>query len=858
MEGLMDSQYICGTEQRRTAVAESNTLNGIDYLEVDPNDQTRLFVHFVHDLPGTGSANTVPRPPAPDLTPENITISGGTRITGVQVTAVRATGNILTVTTDRVGDFSTYTLRLVDPSGSGRPPDGYDRQLAAIDFSFRVNCPSEFDCRPVTGCPPTTWPEPEIDYRAKDYNSFLQLMLDRLAVLMPDWQERHAADVQMALLELLAYTGDYLSYYQDVVATEAYLRTARYRTSVRRHARLVDYFMHDGSNARAWVRFQIDPGADGTVLPGPALGRVGLTLATANPHYGSSIAATDLDDAVSSGSLVFELLQDLAVYHAHNQMTLYTWSDDDCCLPQGATRATLKDDAANRLRLRPGDVLIFAEMIGPETGAPADADPLHRHAVRLTAVSPAATVHPQTQQRDPGPMQTDTLTGQPIVDIAWAAADALPFALCISGVSDAEHKSRPLTDISVVWGNVALSDHGQTVSAVQGGHLVPRGEKVPRPVAGQYYRPPVSGKPVTQQGQVPNPSSSAVLRTLQPYIPFDPAAPAAAALQWDLQAVHPVIWLDEQVAGGPPLTWAVRRDLLNSLSDAAEFVAEVEEDGTTFLRFGDNELGRRPDPSTDLQAFYRIGTGTGGNVGRETITHIVAAPPGVTAVTNPLPAIGGVDRQPLEEVRLFAPQAFRVQERAVTLDDYAEIAQRHPGVRKAMAAIRWTGSWYTYHVTVERQGGLPVDQTFKDDMSAYLQRYRVAGYELEVESPTYVPLDLALLVCVKPGYFALTIKEALLVALSNRDLGGGRRGFFYPDNFTFGQPLYLSQIYAAVMAVPGVESVQVRRFERWGKGPQGELESGILQTGRTEVIRLENDPNFAENGRLQIDVVGDL
>ena len=72
---------------------------------------------------------------------------------------------------------------------------------------------------------------------------------------MPAWQERSPADIGIALVELLAYAGDQLSYYQDAVATEAYLGTARRRVSVRRHARLLDYPMHDGCNARAWVFF---------------------------------------------------------------------------------------------------------------------------------------------------------------------------------------------------------------------------------------------------------------------------------------------------------------------------------------------------------------------------------------------------------------------------------------------------------------------------------------------------------------------------------------------------------------------------------------------------------------------------
>ena len=99
--------------------------------------------------------------------------------------------------------------------------------------------------------------QPEINYLAKDYASFRQLILDRLALVMPRWQETHVPDLGIALVELLAYVGDYLSYYQDAVATEAYLGTARQRISVRRHVRLVDYAMHEGCNARAWVTVEL-------------------------------------------------------------------------------------------------------------------------------------------------------------------------------------------------------------------------------------------------------------------------------------------------------------------------------------------------------------------------------------------------------------------------------------------------------------------------------------------------------------------------------------------------------------------------------------------------------------------------
>jgi hypothetical protein len=81
-------------------------------------------------------------------------------------------------------------------------------------------------------------------------------------------------------------------------------------------------------------------------------------------------------------------------------------------------------------------------------------------------------------------------------------------------------------------------------------------------------------------------------------------------------------------------------------------------------------------------------------------------------------------------------------------------------------------------------------------------------------------------------------------------------GFFHPDNFTFGQAVYLSRIYAAVEAVEGVDSLVITRFQRFGKEANGELESGVLPIGPWEIARLDNDPNFMENGVLRISALG--
>ena len=86
----------------------------------------------------------------------------------------------------------------------------------------------------------------------------------------------------------------------------------------------------------------------------------------------------------------------------------------------------------------------------------------------------------------------------------------------------------------------------------------------------------------------------------------------------------------------------------------------------------------------------------------------------------------------------------------------------------------------------------------------------------------------------------------------------GRRGFFHPDNFTFGQPVYIGTIYRAAMDVLGVASVTVDRFQRWGKKENGELEEGVLKIGSYEIAQLDSDPNFPENGKISFVMEGGL
>jgi hypothetical protein len=835
--------YFCCDERRRTLTTNS-PLNGIDYLEVLDADapveggkKLRQQILLVHLLKPVGEVS---------LTQENISIEGGDRVRNIQLIAPPVTSPNSTVVRVRVnqwGDFSTYTLRFVTSKDNSDPPAWIDPALSAINFSFKVGCPSDFDCRTPRTCPPEPSEHPDINYLAKDYASFRQLILDRMALLMPQWQERNPADLGIALVELLAYVGDYLSYQQDSIATEAYLGTARRRTSIRRHARLVDYFMHDGCNARVWIQIQVNVVMLELPKYNSATGvRTRFLTRFSNEKL---IAADRLQQVVSTYHPIgFEPLHDITLYKEHNTLHFYTWSSDRCCLPKGATRATLEGNYPN---LRPGMVLIFQEVLGPETGQAADANPAHRHAACITEVRP----------------RTDPVVSDPplqLTEITWSVEDALPFPLCISSAKlDAKRNLQLIPNVSIALGNIVLADHGLT----REGEILRDGQRDRVPPISRYKISPNASK-----SRCDSTDPISVLPRFRPQlqeqsltyaVPYTSVVSATAAMQWTPDVAQGAIEL-RSTLNEQSLNWTPVRSLLDVNGSEPAFVLETETDGTTFLRFGDDVHGRRPESGMQFTATYRVGNGTTGNIGADAIAHLVSANPALTetdllAISNPLPAQGGTNPETIEEVRQRAPSAFRSQDRAVTPEDYAALAERFPGVQRAAATLRWTGSWYTVFVTVDRLGRAEVDdefKKFKTKLRRYLERYRMVGHDLEIEAPVYVPLEIEMQVCVKPGYFGSAVKQALLEVFSDRVLPDGRRGIFHPDQFSFGQTVYLSPLYAAAQAIDGVASVKINVFQRQGKPDPLPLENGKLELGRLEIAQLENNPNYPERGVFRI------
>ncbi|WP_445398228.1 putative baseplate assembly protein [Streptomyces sp. LE64] len=1005
----------CRTGHRRGDLRAAE-LNGIDAVEAH-DDGLTLLVTFLGKAPKR-------------LAPGNIRIDGGRRITAVHVVEVTIEreedadlDDRAFVVVDRTGDTSPYTLSVVEPDAYGRPGTeplaGFDPRYSRADFVFHPQCPARSDCACGGGAERSDAPPaPVIDYTARDYPTLRRQLLDRMTLIAPSWVERHVPDLGTTVVELLAYVGDQLEYQLDAVATEAYLHTARRRTSLRRHARLVDYPMHDGCNARAAVTLRVDE--EVTLRPG-TYRFAAIDVSRVDPVDRPDLKAVVTETALAAlppavRTEVFEPVAsgETELRPKHNRIRFHTWGDEECCLPEGTTSATLVDEG---LHLVPGDLLVIEEVLGPRTGSPADADPTHRQVVRLTSVTPAC----------------DALYDRAVVEVTWAAGDALTFSACLT--TEGGPACERLSEVTVARGNVVLVDHGRDLTAC-GGHpeehdvppapvlpLVcepgccpdrprqgPAGEAIvglltkarnggqltedevlalgglvgraaldragldaAAPAADQAaslvallaqlshpgttepFRPELTDAPVTQRTPYPVPALvssgqadlldgiparararvTALWRAARPLTgreiaelrllfgqavldrlgladdearalhalllrhasllgakirrlarlsrraregevlgdwlvdelaqtwgpPYaeglraeDPrlAGPAAAALAQDPRAALPAVTVTARTADGTQAgEWLPRRDLLTAAPDTKAFVGESEQGGRLALRFGDGVNGEAPPAGGRIAVRYRVGNGAAGNVGAEAIGHLVLCDGGdeaVTLVRNPLPAHGGTEPEALDDVRRLAPlQPHRVRLRAVTADDYAELASAVPGVQRAAAVLRWTGTGQEVHVAVDALGTAEPDAGLLARVEHALDGVRRIGHDVVARPATPVPVELELQVCAAAGHQRGHVHDAVRQTVL---------ALFAPDAVTFGDPVRISRVVAAVAAAPGVTSVLVTRLRRLFAPEAGELDDGLLRIGPLEVAQLDDDPDRPENGRLHIEIGG--
>ncbi|WP_209425144.1 baseplate J/gp47 family protein [Pararhodobacter sp. SW119] len=758
-------------------------------------------------------------------------IQGGHRLPAgagsgqVQVTSVAPghTPESLRLTVAPVGDYSTYRLNLMFD------PVRIDPFFAGLGFKFRPGCFSH-SCAPDWQAGRERVAAPRIDYLAKDHASFRHQMIVAMMDRVPGWQPSSEADFDQVLIDLFAAAADELSDFQDRVMAEARIGTARKRVSISRHARLMDYHLHQGQQATTWVWLQIAHGTAPFTLADDLIAWAG------GPEAEGGMIPFATREAAMPASERTLLAPEF------NSFLLHTWSGAQPALPRGTTTADIVPapadgapaglitavDLAEAIREERLTRLLVVERLNPRTGHEPGRDPTHRQLLHLRPE--AQVIH-------------DPMAGRDVVRIFWSAEDALRHAysfttLCPGG---------PITDVSIFRGNLVEVNHGLPVMA----EFHEPGTVLPPETAGIYHR---HFRRVSLYGQ-----ARGVLCDL-------PAGPLAWRATPKGGIVPPRSTLRVEVIepAGPSNLWDERPSLVfsdDSSEEGDHFVVETDERQRSSIRFGNGINGRLLPRGATVHAAWQIGGGRAGNVGTDAIRGFapLAAPhaEAVVALSNPFDVTGGADPEPAAEALRAAPEAYRTRQlRAVTPADYAARAEEVPGIARAVASYAWTGSWRTVRIVLDPAGTTVLSPELIDAVSAHLEAVRLIGEDLELRPPRFIPLAIEVEVCLTPDAWPEDMRDIIEAELSSGYTPDGRRGLFHPDEWTFGQALHQSRISGRLQALAGVAHLLKVRMRRWDAPTGGGAAPEQLDAAFDEIFLVENDPDHMERGTITLDLKG--
>jgi len=831
---------------RLQELLNQNSVTGIDFVYVYEDQKTLDVFFFQHDNPPQAE-DIVGTVALDQIRIYNLT--GGERLPEVPVINFPTwmtvdNRDVLRLTTAVPGDFSLYRMRIDNPN--------LDRYFNDVTFSFKANCPGDLDCKfKEPPCPSEDLVDFPVDYSARDFRSYRRALLDFASLRYPDWKDRLEADIGVMLVEVMSALGDELAYYQDRIAREAYLETATQRRSLRRHARMVDYEMHNGLSAATWLDVTVKAGLTDDLPSGADVWALSYKGKRISYEVGRGLA-----DAVNNLSF--------NVAAARNALTPHIWDEDYICLHIGATELFVKGHQETNLTFDDPPEDPDGKWVFLKTEPTDPADPEHSWLVRVIKVEEIR----------------DNVFNEDVTLIVWEKEQALPFEL-------------NMTELEVRC-NIVPATAGRTVVNRFAIGVDPSSMSLPESEKRSLRR--------TVEREGINDSIAYLFSLILPELKDEDKGkkeaetflsgldkPEGKSLTWigkTPQTARPEIRLAEVEFDGanwieqePPWEW--RRSLLGVSSSQPSHTDFTLEDGTWdrvvgywrsgqevvhvdyasnegfTIRFGDGEFGMMPAEGTVFQVTYRLGNGRQTNVPADVITEFDENLSFIESVANPFASDSGRDPETPTEVRQLAPEAFRhLTYRAVRPEDYAEAAERLPWVQRAGAKFRWTGSWLTLFATPDPLGTVTVSDEQRQELTDQLDRFRQAGREAYAADPRYADFDLKIKICVEPFAYRGEVKEAVVNVLLGTKGINTQPGFFSADNFTFGTPLRRSVLEGVVQAVPGVRAVEAISIKRRGWFDWRNLSEFTFEVGMDEVIRVENDPLYPARGSVRLIMEG--
>ncbi len=297
--------------------------------------------------------------------------------------------------------------------------------------------------------------------------------------------------------------------------------------------------------------------------------------------------------------------------------------------------------------------------------------------------------------------------------------------------------------------------------------------------------------------------------------------------------------------------------MLDESTGEIELGLAVRQSDGTFRHYG-----AIPAQRSELRfSAYRYGGGTLGNVAEATLTRLRRPIPGVRSVTNPKAASGGVDAESLELARRRASAVLRTRTRAVTREDFEDLARVASGrvARAHCLPVQVQGVTCVYIVPgVESPAGrrlspreLEADQDLLDEVKRRLDECRLVGTTVGLAIPRFRAVRVVVQAVASPSTDAVDVQRRILEALNtylNPLVGGSVDG--EGEGWEFGRPLRQGELYPIVHGLEGVHKILLLNVYKV-KLATGEVTSAALtedlELGSGELIasglhRVKVDP----------------
>ena len=303
-------------------------------------------------------------------------------------------------------------------------------------------------------------------------------------------------------------------------------------------------------------------------------------------------------------------------------------------------------------------------------------------------------------------------------------------------------------------------------------------------------------------------------------------------------------------AAATAVEYAYTSDLATSDSQSKVYTIEVTSDGVMQIVFGNDVNGKVPNVGAKVTVSYRHGVGSLGNVDSGRITTfdssntVAGVYIGESSATT-----GGIDFESIDSIKENIPKMFRTQDRAVSKQDFKDLALRVPQVAKATCTVSGTNVMvhaipYVVDYSAYTGASVTVDSLLQDGIVSYFEPRTLLGASVGAASAVALkPVNITVTVYVQPQYVAQWVKEEVISAIDD---------LFSFENVSFGQTLSIGTIYRTIQSIEGVDYVVFPSSDPpLNDGVFSFTSSGVsttLTAGEAELLRKGTVTVYTEGG----------